>query len=196
MKALGQKTKHKRLESLRSILAKGQAHTIERIHQLREEQEKDAASSPGDELDEARSLAEIETHAGLIELAESRLKAIDSALQRLERGVYGICEECGKEIPLERLQVLPFAAYCIDCQRKRNDALRPGQGSIDEVSRSLWTPPAEMEEALEEQEALAAPEDRLSVRDKEPFGPELGEFERIAPAATAGRRGRIKQHDH
>jgi len=49
-----------------------------------------------------------------------------------------------------------------------------------------------MDETLETQDALAEPEHKLVVHDKRPFGPELGEFEQ-PPAATAGRRGRIKQ---
>jgi len=67
------------------------------------------------------------------------------------------------------------------------------QGSIDKRSRNLWKPPAEMDETLETQDSLAEPEDKLVVHDKKPFGPELGEFEHQPPAATAGRRGRIKQ---
>ncbi len=62
------------------------------------------------------------------------------------RGRYGICDKCKQEIPVDRLNAVPFAAYCIDCQRKRNERRRPGEGEVDEPSRHVWTPPEEMNE--------------------------------------------------
>jgi DnaK suppressor protein len=193
MKTPMQKKPDARLQRLRQILDREQNHAYERIRELRNEQQQDAAPSPGDGLDDTSSLAEIETHAGLIEREEDRLKAIEDALSRLERNRYGLCEGCGNEIPTERLQAMPFAAYCVQCQRKRSNKLRPGEGSIDQASSKLWAPPKEMDESLETQDALLEPEERLVVHDKEPFGSELGEFEQLPPVATARRRGRIKQ---
>ena len=43
---------------------------------------------------------------------------IDAALEKLQEGTYGICEDCGGKINEERLKVLPFAIYCKDCQEK------------------------------------------------------------------------------
>lgn len=45
-----------------------------------------------------------------------RLRSINDALRRLEEGTYGYCEECGREISIKRLKVLPFARYCVECQ--------------------------------------------------------------------------------
>ena len=182
-----------RLADLKRIVERERTRTYERIHELRQEQRQDAEPAPGDELDAARSLAEIETLAGLIERAESRLEALDAALNSLEQNRYGICEGCGDEIPLERLRVLPFAAYCVECQRKRNHARQPGQGWIDQESLRLWGRPSDNAEALERSDALLEPEERLSVHDKTAFGEELGEFEQLSPTATARRRGRIKR---
>lgn len=47
------------------------------------------------------------------------LAEIDAALQRIEDGTYGICTNCGKEIPLARLEAYPWASLCIDCKRER-----------------------------------------------------------------------------
>jgi DnaK suppressor protein len=44
--------------------------------------------------------------------------AVEDALRRLRRGTYGICEDCGHPIAKERLEVLPQAARCVDCQRR------------------------------------------------------------------------------
>jgi len=55
----------------------------------------------------------------LEENSEHVLGEIDSALKRIEEGSYGLCSSCGKAIPEERLEALPWATLCIDCQRER-----------------------------------------------------------------------------
>ena len=46
----------------------------------------------------------------------NRLKLIDSALMRIEQGKYGLCLKCGKKIPQERLEAIPYAFLCINCK--------------------------------------------------------------------------------
>ena len=43
---------------------------------------------------------------------------IDEALKRMEDGKFGKCIECEKKVPLKRLNVIPYAKYCIQCQSK------------------------------------------------------------------------------
>jgi DnaK suppressor protein len=53
-----------------------------------------------------------------LSLSESReLDAINGSLQRMRDGSYGVCEGCGRNISLARLQALPYISTCIDCQR-------------------------------------------------------------------------------
>lgn len=49
--------------------------------------------------------------------AEAVLAQINAALERIEAGTYGICQNCGRPIPPERLEARPWATLCIDCQR-------------------------------------------------------------------------------
>jgi len=52
-----------------------------------------------------------------------RLRLIDSALTRIKQGKYGLCIKCGKKIPHERLEAIPYALMCIECktaEEKRN----------------------------------------------------------------------------
>jgi RNA polymerase-binding protein DksA len=45
-----------------------------------------------------------------------RLKLIDSALTRIQQGKYGLCVKCGKRIPQDRLEAIPYALMCIECK--------------------------------------------------------------------------------
>jgi RNA polymerase-binding protein DksA len=45
-----------------------------------------------------------------------RLKLIDSALTRIQQGKYGLCVKCGKRIPQERLEAIPYALMCVECK--------------------------------------------------------------------------------
>ena len=47
------------------------------------------------------------------------LDEVESALGKFESNTYGVCENCGKEIPVARLEAKPAARYCIDCASKR-----------------------------------------------------------------------------
>ena len=46
------------------------------------------------------------------------LSKVDHALDRVASGDYGICETCGKAIPVERLDVLPYSTQCVECAAK------------------------------------------------------------------------------
>ncbi|NLY43255.1 MAG: conjugal transfer protein TraR [Clostridiaceae bacterium] len=62
---------------------------------------------------------ELEHNRGLQVNEEHNLKEIDDALKRIEDGTYGRCELCGKEIGEERLEIVPYARLCIDCEEKK-----------------------------------------------------------------------------
>ena len=50
---------------------------------------------------------------------EHLLRQVEDALAQCEAETYGICEICGREIPPERLEILPYAARCVPCQERR-----------------------------------------------------------------------------
>src|SRR5437868_11134788 len=55
---------------------------------------------------------------GLLQNEEQALEEIAAALDRLDQGTFGRCEECHKDIPRERLKALPYARFCLACARK------------------------------------------------------------------------------
>jgi RNA polymerase-binding protein DksA len=48
---------------------------------------------------------------------------VEAALERIEAGTYGICQQCGRTIDTQRLQAVPYASLCIDCARDHQDSI-------------------------------------------------------------------------
>jgi len=70
---------------------------------------KDLADVAADDIDRKTLEA-----LGSVELR--RLQLIESALSRVENRKYGLCAKCGKKIPRERLEAIPYALMCINCK--------------------------------------------------------------------------------
>jgi DnaK suppressor protein len=68
--------------------------------------------------DTATETYERELDEGLEEDAREQLRQVEQALGRIESGEYGSCEACGKEIPAERLEAVPWTTLCIDDARR------------------------------------------------------------------------------
>jgi len=54
----------------------------------------------------------------LIQNGEEGVRNIDTALEKIEEGAFGVCELCAKKINKDRLKAVPYAKLCIDCQRE------------------------------------------------------------------------------
>lgn len=46
---------------------------------------------------------------------------IDDAIKRIDNGNYGICERCNKEVDKERLEIIPYTRFCIECEKYNRD---------------------------------------------------------------------------
>ena len=69
----------------------------------------------GDEADVAADVIDRTLLTALGTQDAKNLLAIDNALDRIHQGKYGRCLKCGKEIPEERLEAVPWAAMCVPC---------------------------------------------------------------------------------
>lgn len=67
-----------------------------------------------------QALMDLERELGisLMEMRNRRRQLIDEAIMRLHEGTYGICAECGVEVSERRLQAVPFAKLCVECQSR------------------------------------------------------------------------------
>ncbi len=79
--------------------------------------EQDHPATGNHMADDATEVSEQAKSLALRRHLEGMLTEIDRAIARAERGMYGVCERCGKAIAEERLKVKPSATLCIDCAK-------------------------------------------------------------------------------
>lgn len=72
--------------------------------------------------DQATAEAEQNFTLRLREREQKLLKKIESALERISKDSFGICEECEEEIAMPRLLARPVTTFCIDCKTKQEEA--------------------------------------------------------------------------
>lgn len=117
---------HQVLIKRRDALRKALAGDLSLLKELR-------AQASGDVVDAALDSVQDEISSQLAEVESRELSRIENALQRMRDGQYGVCEMCGCNIPMARLNALPYATSCIKCQR---EAEREGAGGAADVDWS------------------------------------------------------------
>lgn len=104
-------------EEMKALLLKLKEEVLQEIALAKKSDDSPLATDPsGDIYDQASNERERELTLLLGDREREKLRNIDEALQRIEDGEYGICEECEEEIPLGRLKVMPFARHCVRCK--------------------------------------------------------------------------------
>lgn len=111
-----------RLEALRSELV-GVVHGLEENQRAQTEDEVDFTEH--DSGDMSQVLYDREVEATLEQNIEHRLRYVDRALQKIEEGTYGICDDTGEPIPRGRLEAMPEAIYTVEAQQRRERERRP-----------------------------------------------------------------------
>ncbi len=77
-----------------------------------------------DEIDQANEMIEREMGNVMSHNMRANLEQVEEALLRIEDGSYGKCLHCGEPISSKRLELLPFAKYCVPCQEKLESKIR------------------------------------------------------------------------
>lgn len=81
--------------------------------------------------DNATDLTDKHTRLALRKHSEEEIADIKEALTAIEEGNYGVCSECRKEIPMERLEAVPTATTCVEhAQQEVNEEIRPLEESL------------------------------------------------------------------
>jgi DnaK suppressor protein len=111
-----------RLEDLRTELV-GTVRGLEDDQLSQSEDEGDFTEH--DAGDMSQSLYDREVDATLEQNIENRLQYVERALQKIEEGTYGICDDTGEPIPRGRLEAMPEAIYTVEAQQRRERERRP-----------------------------------------------------------------------
>ena len=80
------------------------------------------SNAPSHPADLGTDNFEQEFALSLLQNQEQVLQEIGDALERLQQGTFGRCEECGHAIPKARLQTVPYTRHCVACARKNQQS--------------------------------------------------------------------------
>ena len=166
----------------RDALRKALAGDLSLLKELR-------AQTSGDMVDAALDSVQDEISSQLAEVESRELTRIEYALERMREGQFGICEGCGTSIPMARLNALPYATYCITCQREaerqgggfgRGRRLEPAAGFLRRRRR-----PVDQRHRV----------GRLVMLDRTQGGRSIGDGGDVVSQQSRGRRRRPKAEE-
>ena len=118
----------KTLRARRADLCKTLAEEVKNLRDFK------AADATGDSADAAFEADSDEVSSQLAQLDSRKLSQTERALARLQQGKYGICENCERKITLARLNALPYATLCINCEWQ----IEKYPGWQDRSGKSNW----------------------------------------------------------
>ncbi|HUI67951.1 MAG TPA: TraR/DksA C4-type zinc finger protein [Nitrospirota bacterium] len=118
----------KRHELLKKLLLKKRNEVVEG---LEAKMGRRLVPEAGQKIDSAMDSADLSSQDmdqgidySLLEMKYEQYKDIADAFRKLQNNTYGLCEECGEEIDIKRLQVNPLARYCITCKTRKEEIER------------------------------------------------------------------------
>ena len=108
----------KELDEFKELLLNKKAMLIKEIQEQSDEVINEKLDEPGDLVDMATDLLEQEMNLSLTTAEVNSLREIDDALERIEKGTYGLCIDSGEQISKVRLKAVPEAKRTLEAQEK------------------------------------------------------------------------------
>jgi DnaK suppressor protein len=123
-----QRQLRKRLEERKAEIEGDVNYMAAEIRALGIDQDMENGSLGNHMADDGTNVFEAERLVTISDDLQDILTQVNTALERMDDGTYGICASCGKKIAAARLEAFPYVALCIECQsrRERDQALRAG----------------------------------------------------------------------
>jgi DnaK suppressor protein len=100
----------------REILTHKRDDLLAVVQRKKEQELQTSEEELGDEADIATRSVEREMLFELTDSEKQTLDMVEASLRKMEKGVFGLCESCQKPIGRQRIDVMPWARYCIRCQ--------------------------------------------------------------------------------
>jgi len=116
--ATDSKMNNKDIKKFKEQLMRLREELLSLVQKTTENEKEYPSSEVGDTIDQAADSSARELLFELNDSEKQRLEDINTALQKIEKGTFGICEKCGGEITRKRLQAVPYARYCINCKAR------------------------------------------------------------------------------
>ena len=117
------------LNKFKEVLENKQAE----LAQVLRNREGIAIEKSPDALDEVQNAAERELAIRNLDRESNMLRNVRAALHRIAEGTFGVCAHCEEDISLKRLNAVPWAAYCIQCQEVADRNQEQGTDSLDDL---------------------------------------------------------------
>ncbi|MDH4262575.1 MAG: TraR/DksA family transcriptional regulator [Spirochaetia bacterium] len=108
----------KELQEFKELLLDKKSVLIKEIQDQSEEVTSEKLDEPGDLVDMATELLDQEMNLSLTTAESNTIKEINEALERIEKGTYGICIDSGEPISKARLKAVPEAKRTLEAQEK------------------------------------------------------------------------------
>jgi|TARA_B100000809_G_scaffold202825_1_gene203737 DnaK suppressor protein len=110
------------MEEIKQKLQEEKKQILMELQTQRAFNQDDFRKDVGDEVDSSVNEQARELSLLMRDRNRDRLEAIEEAIQRMQTGDYGFCEECGDPIPKRRLIAMPLARMCVNCQQDQERA--------------------------------------------------------------------------
>jgi DnaK suppressor protein len=109
------------LEEVQTLLEARRRQLAEELAELTKPPESGSNLSFGKRIGEGTTEAveRISSTAAARSIAAA-LAAVDRALEKVDEGTYGLCDDCGQPISSERLEAMPSATLCVTCRARRS----------------------------------------------------------------------------
>lgn len=110
------------MEEIKQKLQEEKKQILMELQTQRAFNQDDSRKDVGDEVDSSVNEQARELSLLMRDRNRERLEAIEEAIQRMQTGDYGFCEECGDPILKRRLIAMPLARMCVNCQQDQERA--------------------------------------------------------------------------
>lgn len=110
-------------DELKPVLVEMLEDLQEKVDYYEENRERDrdleGAGYTNHQADDASQVFDQARDLTFLRRSQNRLREVKDALERMEAGTYGICENCGQPIDLARLEAIPYTTLCLSCAEAR-----------------------------------------------------------------------------
>jgi DnaK suppressor protein len=108
----------RKIEEFKTLL-ESRVTESQRVLASAEQEVRESSARHADSADQAAAEYERQTLAHKADLARQTIRTLTDAVRRIRQGTFGECAQCGAEIETKRLEVIPWAGYCVRCQDAR-----------------------------------------------------------------------------